>query len=463
VADIIAVTDDPLSAFIDAACVPLDSDHGAGTLERADAILAAHPGIGGASIHTAAILGDDPGVRRFLELDPQNATMRGGPRGWDALTHLCFSRYLRLDRARSDRFVRAATLLLDAGASANTGWTDRNHRPDPEWESVLYGAAGVAHHPELTRLLIDRGADPNDGETPYHAPETYDNRALKILVTSGKLNEDSLSTILLRKTDWHDHDGIRWLLDQGVAANRATRFGKTALHNAILSDNALVIVELLLDHGADPTMVASRPDRSSRPSPGRSAVAMAARRGRGDVLDLFERRGVAVDLHGVDRLLAACAQDDAAAVRSIADREPHVVQAVVADGAGLLAAFAGVGNTAGVRHLLDLGVDVAAMNAEPDGYFGVASHSLAIHVAAWRANHETLTLLIERGSPIDVPDGNGRTPLALAIRACVDSYWSARRSPASVDALLRAGASPRGVPFPSGYEEVDALIRARLA
>src|SRR5438093_2246434 len=34
--------------------------------------------------------------------DPGSAAAKGGPRGWDALTHLCFSRYLKLDRARSD-------------------------------------------------------------------------------------------------------------------------------------------------------------------------------------------------------------------------------------------------------------------------------------------------------------------------------------------------------------------------
>src|SRR5207249_9840887 len=101
-------------------------------------------------IHSAAILGDDAAVRRFLELDPGNATVKGGPRGWDALTHLCFSKYLRLDAARSVGFVRAAQALLDAGASANTGWYEMNHRPEPEWESASYGAAGVAHHAGLT-------------------------------------------------------------------------------------------------------------------------------------------------------------------------------------------------------------------------------------------------------------------------------------------------------------------------
>src|SRR5437867_5753750 len=140
---------DPRAAFIEAAVWH-------GTLERADAILAAHPEIASSDIHSAAILGDDAAVRRFLELDPGNATVKGGPRGWDALTHLCFSKYLRLDPARSAGFVRAAQALLDAGASANTGWYEMNHRPEPEWESALYGAAGVAHHAGLTRLLLER-------------------------------------------------------------------------------------------------------------------------------------------------------------------------------------------------------------------------------------------------------------------------------------------------------------------
>jgi hypothetical protein len=37
-------------------------------------------------------------------------------------------------------------------------------------------------------------------------------------------------------------------------------------------------------------------------------------------------------------------------------------------------------------------------------------------------------------------------------------YWMDRRSPVSVAALLRAGASADGVAFPSGYDEVDRLL-----
>lgn len=58
--------------------------------------------------------------------------------------------------ARSAGFMRAAEALLDAGARAKTGFFDESHHPKPEFESALYGAAGVAHHAELTRLLIER-------------------------------------------------------------------------------------------------------------------------------------------------------------------------------------------------------------------------------------------------------------------------------------------------------------------
>ena len=113
--------------------------------------------------------------------------------------------------------------------------------------------------------------------------------------------------------------------------------------------------------------------------------------------------------------------------------------------------------------LLDLGVDVRALYVEGDGYYGVAKNSMALHAAAWRAQHETVQLLIARGAPVDVRDGRGRTALALAVRACVDSYWSYRRSPKSVRALLEAGAAVNDVTFPSGYAEVDDLLRSHGA
>ena len=276
---------DPRAAFIEAAVWH-------GSLERANAMLAAHPEIATSGIHAAAVLGDDAGVRRLLALDPASATATSPPYGGGALVYLCLSKFLRLDPARSDGFLRAAAALLDAGADPNAGfWSRGDH---PEYETPLYGAAGVAHHAGLTRLLLERGADPNDAETPYHTPETYDNAALQVLVESGRMTADSLAMMLLRKADWHDFDGIKWLLEHGADPNRATHWGNTALHKAVLSDNDLRIVEVMLDHGGDPTLIAR--GASFKDAGARSAVSMAARRGRGDLLALFAQRGIPIAL-----------------------------------------------------------------------------------------------------------------------------------------------------------------------
>ena len=421
-----------------------------GALDRAEEILIAHPELAGGDLHTAAVLGDDAAVRRILERDAANVTAQSVPYGGDALTYLCLSKYLRLDPARSDAFLRAAGALLDAGADPNAGfWTKGQH---PEFETALYGAAGVAHHAALTRLLLERGADPNDGEAVYHSPETRDSAAMKLLVETGRLTAENLAVMLIRKHDWHDYEGVRYLLAHGADPNYQRSRGWLAIHHAIARDNELKIIELLLDHGADPTL---RQDDTS-------AIARAARRGRGDLLALFERRGFPIDLQGVDRLIATCARNDAAGARAVADREPELVRELVGQGGKLLAEFAGTWNTEGVRLLLDLGVPITAFY-EGDGYFDIAKDSTALHVAAWKGLPPTVKLLIERGAPVDAQDGKGRTPLALAVKACVDSYWTYRRTPESVKALLAAGASVRGVPYPSGYADVDALLLQRLA
>ena len=442
----------PVGAFIEAAIWH-------GTLEAAEAILTAHPEIARNSIHVAAILGDDAAVRRFITDDPRNATKKEAPYDGDALAYLCLSKYLRLDKMRSDAFIRAATALLDAGADPNTGFWSKDEYH--EWETALYGAAGVAHHAGLTRLLLARGADPNDNETFYHTPESYDNDALKALVESGKMRPDLLAGMLLRKADWHDYEGIKYLLEHGADPNRITIWGYTALHQTLRRDNALRNIELMLEHDADPAIKTVTKIAAHFPPVNgqRSAVSIAARRGRGDVLEAMERRGIATDFSGVDRLIAACARGNAAALRAIAASEPQLVQELLSDGGRLLAEFAGANNDEGVRMLLDLGVPVDALY-DGDPYFDIAKDSTALHVAAWKAWPKTVKLLIERGAPINAEDAKGRTALMLAVKACVDSYWTNRRSPESVEALLKAGASVNGIDYPSGYAEVDSLLQA---
>lgn len=436
-----------LAAFIRASCVPVDGSwHASGTLDEARAILAAHPEVSGSSIYVAAILGNEAGVRRFLALDPGAATTPGGPYGWDPLTHLCFSRYLRLDSARSEGFVLAAAALLDAGASANTGFHSTDHDP-PEFESVIYGAAGVAHHPELTRLLLARGADPNDGETPYHAPETLDDRALRVLVESGKVNADSLTTMLHRKLDWRHYEAVAWLLDHGADPNRLSHWGRRALAHALGRTSPLRYFQLLLDHRADPTLPSAD---------GTLPAAVAARTGRADVLDLFAQRGFSIALTGDDAFLAACARGDKAAARAFIAGEPGLVARLQASDGALVADFAGAGNTDGVRLLLDLGFDLDSRASR-----GGANADPPLHVAVWRGWLETVKLLVGRAAPLETPNGRGATPLSLAVRALVEqSDWTPHASPEIVAVLLDAGARADTVhPFPSGSPAADALLR----
>ena len=112
------------------------------------------------------------------------------------------------------------------------------------------------------------------------------------------------------------------------------------------------------------------------------------------------------------------ADDDA--IRELLAEEPGLRPELLEAGGALLAEFAGNGNVEGMKRLLELGVPVDALY-EGDGYFEIAKDSTALHVAAWRGQPGAMKLLIERGAPVNALDGAGRTPLQIAVRACVSS------------------------------------------
>ena len=94
------------------------------------------------------MIADEAAVRDFLARDPAFATARGGPFGWDALTYLCFSRYLRLDGSKVGP-------IRPHGEGASRRRGECEHRLDETIDtpprqiikSAIYGAAGVAHTP----------------------------------------------------------------------------------------------------------------------------------------------------------------------------------------------------------------------------------------------------------------------------------------------------------------------------
>ena len=447
---------DPVSLFIEFASVERHGWHGSGSLRQANLILARYPHVAAASIDTAALLADEPALRAFLAQDPALATAPGGPYHWDPLTYLCFSRYLRLDPSRSGAFVACARLLLEAGASANTGWMETLDEDPPRQflESVLYAAAGLARNPALTQLLLDHGADPNDEETCYHAPESRDNAVIQVLIDSRRCNERSLAWLAARKADWHDEQGLLLALDGGANPNHMTKWSHTPFQHSIRRDNGLGMIRMFLDHGADPYL--------RNKDENRNAFQMAAYHGRGDILRELEARGFAPGYDGptpaLDQLIAACALADAARVRALLAAGPDLHQQLLQIGGSLLCHFSRVDNLAGVRILLDLGIPVDALWPEGDAYFDNTRNSTALHVAAWLASHDVVRELIARGANVNALDARSRTPLQLAVKACIDSYWMRHRQPDSVAALLAAGATPQGIKLPTGYDAIDALL-----
>jgi ankyrin repeat protein len=420
-----AIADD----FIRAASVALDGSwHSTGTLDHAREILAREPSIASESIYTAAVLGNDSAVRQFLQTDPASATRKGGPHNWDALTYLCFSKYLRIDRERSEGFVSAATMLLDAGGDPNTGFYSDDHLPEPVWESVLYGAAGVAHHDGMTQLLLDRGADPNDGETEYHAPEWFNDRPMEMIVESGRLAPMGLTTMLHRKLDWANYTGVRWLLNHGADPNMVSLWGERALDHSIGRDNRIEFIEVLLDFGANPLLATGEANAFTR----------AAGAGRIDIIDLFRKRGFKYDMTGAFEFLEACARGNVAAAREISDADSEMIPGIRREHPELLANFAGAGNTKGVRALLDLGFDIESRSphSRPNGMS-------ALQVAIWRDRLDTVKLLVERGASLASRDGEDAVNLAR--RALADtSEWTPHQTPRILDYLLNVPATARG-------------------
>lgn len=282
------MSENPLvDEFLRHALIPRDGLHSEGTLDAAAEMLAAHPELAASSIYTAAVLGEVAVIRRFIAEDAALVSAPGGPYGWDALTHLCFSRFLQHDAARSASFVESARILLGAGANAKAGWYEKEEYGDV-WESLLYGAAGIAHNEALTMLLLEHGADPTENEVVYHTPESYENGALRALIDTGRLSADDLASMLLRKADWHDVAGARLLLERGASPNHATRWGRTALHQAILRNNPLAMVQTMLEYGGDPSLRFE----------GQTAAEIALARGRTDIVNLLNN---SIFEHGSDR------------------------------------------------------------------------------------------------------------------------------------------------------------------
>jgi hypothetical protein len=142
-------------------------------------------------VWAAASAGDVTALRAHLNENPKSVRAQGGPFGWQPLLYLCYSR-VPLARTRDD-VLAAARLLLDAGADPNEGylWCGMA-TPFTALTGVFgegeQGPRRQPRHPfatELAALLLDRGAHPVDQQTLYNRMFRADDAHLEVLFAHG--------------------------------------------------------------------------------------------------------------------------------------------------------------------------------------------------------------------------------------------------------------------------------------
>ncbi len=400
-------------------------------------VLEGFPEVARTSLHAACAACDVAAVEAWLARDPALASAPfPGAQAWTPLECLSASPLTVLDAAHVAASVAIGARLLALGADANT-FTPPGPGEMGEKLPVLYRASALGNA-GLVKLLLENGADPNDGESVYHAAERDHREVLELLLAHGAdLSGEHphwTNTVLYFLSGYREFHhrtpaataGMRWLLEHGADPNVPSYSSREVpLHRIAEFGRSAEVAEMLLAHGADP----ARPRAD-----GRTPYELAMRAGNRVVADVLRARGAAVEpLRPVDALLSACAVGDAAAARRVRDAHPGLLESLPPVERDALVHVAADGRAAAVRALAALGFDVA----REGGWAGTA-----LHHAAWRGHVETVRELLAAGAPLDVRDRQyGSSPIAWAAHGSANCREADDDYVAVIDQLLEAGAA----------------------
>jgi uncharacterized protein len=233
-------------------------------------LMERHPEIVRDSIHAAVAAHDLDAVRTFLRKDPNAVHDRSAFDGWPPLVRLAYAR-LPIE-AVSSNALAIATLLLDAGADPNAGWSDGANDFTVLVGVIGGGEAHQAAHPlaeAFVRLLIARGADPFAPQALYNTSLGPDSTFWLDLLWSesakrgethkwtgpspnelGRERIPSALAYLLGNAVPHHIQRTRWLLEHGADARGINFYSREpVIKHAVLAGREDV-AELLVGHGA---------------------------------------------------------------------------------------------------------------------------------------------------------------------------------------------------------------------